>query len=365
MSVEDDSSLWSHGRSRHREGGKGRMSPDQSPPPPPVAEEWPPCFDKEGSAFVFDARSAMFYESLSDFFYDPKSKLYYGNRKGSYFRYDNTKVPPFVEVQKIADPSAASSQDVSHTIMDQVPLQASKLQGGSESFKPKIAINLKTKKIKSSSSSGNHAVAAAAPVVASKSQKEKIANIEKWTEKQAELKQDAHKDASTEPDKPTEVRMTAKGEPICVVCRRKFPNVEKLRLHERASDLHKQNLLKLKEKESAGNKRNSPEGSPTDAAPAYQDRAGKRRMLHGQGTNDVMKRPPRVDLQHYGPAGKGEALDESHVGHKMLQKMGWKGHEEERQPNGRATTNSSDQLRKDWDRIESLAGNPSAAGRGH
>lgn len=33
---------------------------------------------------------------------------------------------------------------------------------------------------------------------------------------------------------------------ICVICQRKFKSAEKLALHEKLSELHKQNLIKLK-----------------------------------------------------------------------------------------------------------------------
>ena len=72
----------------------GRSRPIKEPEP----LDWPPCFDEDGSAFVFDARSGMFFEARSEFFYDPKSKMYYCNRKKMYYRYDDTKEPPFVEV---------------------------------------------------------------------------------------------------------------------------------------------------------------------------------------------------------------------------------------------------------------------------
>lgn len=358
-SVDDESSLVSHG------------SPQQSPPPP-VAEEWPPSFEKEGSAFVFDTRSAMFYESLSDFFYDPKSKLYYGNRKGTYFRYDDSNDPPFVEVQKMADPSLSSSegQNASHNTMEQVPLQPSKPHG-SEASKPKIAINLKTKRLKAVKKVIVPVIGTSEVSTTTKSQKEKIADIEKWTEKQAELKQDSIGDAGVTASKSTEnVRLTVKGEPICVVCRKKFPTIDKLRLHERASDLHKQNLQKLKEKQATAGKRKTPGETSTEASLVYQDRAEKRRQLHGPCTVEMLQqqRPVADDLHHhYGPPAKGEALDESHVGHKLLQKLGWKGHSGSSSEQMTTTLNgriksaaggaSDQQLRKDWDRIESLAGN--------
>lgn len=351
LSRDGDSSF-QYGEPRPHDGEE--ESHHKSPPP---TEEWPPCFDKDGSSFVFDSRSAMFYESLSDFFYDPKSKLYYGNRKGAYFRYDGAKDPPFVEVQKVSESAAvSSSRDGPHNTMDQVPLQSTKV--AAESSKPKIAIKLKIKMMKSSSGNKSASLGTELSTAAavSKSHKEKIANIEKWTEKQAELKQNPIADApTTVPDSTNksdgEVRMTVKGEPICVVCRRKFPNIDKLRLHERASELHKQNLQKLKEKEFVGAKRKSPEETPSEASVGYQDRAEKRRQLHGPDGFGP-RSAPSFAPQHE-PPSKGEALDESHVGHKMLQKMGWKGSGNE----DASSTRSSDHLRKEWDRIESLAGN--------
>jgi hypothetical protein len=330
--------------------------------------EWPPCFDKDGSLFVFDTRSAMFYESLSDFFYDPKSKLYFGNRKGAYFRYDSAQHPPFVEVQKVDDAVTSASQEEYHGTMDPLPIQGARAGGQlAETLKPKIAIKLKSKKVKSSA--GDTAtisvIETSTPAVMPKAHKQKIANIEKWTEKQAELKHESVAKGlvggSTAASRPAiDVRMTAKGEPICVVCRRKFPSIDKLKLHEQASTLHKQNLEKLKEQEFDGPKRKSPDVASTEAAPEYQDRAAKRRQLHGPPTSNALGlRLASNTSQYHDRPAKGEALDESHLGHKMLQKLGWKGHENEDGTNERSKSAvASDQLRREWDRIESLAGNP-------
>jgi RNA-binding protein 5/10 len=329
----------------------------------------------------------MFYEAISDFFYDPKSKLYYGNRKGAYFRYDATPDPPaFVEVQKVTH-SSTSDQNGMQNTLDQVPIQSSTMpQQGAEAVKPKIAIKWKTKKIKSSSSAPSSPtnVTETGPSI-SKSQKQQIANIEKWTEKQAELKQDIGASSLVTMLPPTttvssgganqpsmalsnpsvdtgKVRMTAKGEPICMVCKRKFPNIDKLRLHERASELHKNNLQKFQEQEQAsGAKRKSPDNTSAPPAAEYQDRAQKRRQLHGpemtndrRATNMLLHNPPES-------AAPGVALDESHIGHQMLQKMGWKGHnandDDQNGEEGRNNQTTTEQLRKDWDRIEALAKN--------
>jgi hypothetical protein len=385
--------------------------------------EWPPSFEKDGSSFVFDVRSAMFYESLSDFFYDPKSKLYYGNRTGSYFRYDETQDPPFVKVETTATTTTTNPTTVEGACvegaLDQVIMMPTSKKSATATMStlPKIAIKLKTKKIKSRTSSHDRkqdegttdpSVAAAGPpsVPVSKAQKEQIANIEKWTGKQAELNEGIISSsaaatvggsnsstavADMEPtamgQQPSEkVRTTAKGEPICIICKRKFPTIEKLRLHERASDLHKKNLVALQQEKQRTAKRKVEEvvpkdesATPTAAATAvgnvssesngnntnagtststtqYQDRAEKRRQLHGPDSSLAMAGartfglPPSVGYTGFdeieGPAISSSGLDESNVGHKMMQKMGY---------NDNAKDVANDPLRREWDRIEALA----------
>jgi len=372
---------WSTSRGRSFSHARHQSSDDLVKEKAPTAREWPPCFENEGSAFLFDVRSSMFYEALSDFFYDPKSKLYYGNKKGAYFRYDETTDPPFVEVQKVAKPTdqAGVSQEGStgNDVMEQVALASLSGKEPSNGTKPKIAIKLKTKKIKSAPAKP---VSNGGQIAIPKVQKEQIANIEKWTEKQAELKHSGNPDLpppstnkgdtkasplASAVGQTTKVRMTAKGEPICLVCKRKFPNLEKLRLHEKASELHQQNLRKLQEEGSSrNNKRKLPE--PTAATRSaevpvmeYQDRAEKRRQLNGHHESTMLNGGLGLSLQPFTPRAAPVALDESNIGHQMLKKFGWKG------DNSKSSTNGhGHQLRKEWDRIEALAGNPSRPSNG-
>lgn len=304
-----------------------RRSPERSqkPKPKPKEREWPPCFHIDGSAFVFDNRSAMFYEPESNFFYDPKSKLYYGNRKGAYYRYDKSQSPPFVEVQKLS--GAATGGD---TTQDASQVTVEPIQNTLTKPKPTIAINLKTlKKAKQHKGSLQKKVA---PVV-SKVEKQRIANIEKWNEKQAELK----------PESSLNIRTTVKGEPICTICKRKFPTIEKLRLHERASELHKANLAKLaKAKEAESAKRKElPAGT-------YEDRAQKRRNLHGSASVTPNKPGIHLEKSSANEPVSPEGLGSNNIGNQMLKKMGW-------QQSGKPEEGQQLNLRKDWDRIESRA----------
>ena len=333
----------------------------------PQAREWPPNFDEDGAAFVFDQRSGMFYESRSDFFYDPKSKLYYGNKKGAYFRYDAKQTPPFVEAHRTA---AATTKDSEIPAMA-IAGEASKTSLTTDSQKPTIAINLKTKKFKKQSSgAAGSAASAAAPVIPTipKAHQEHAKNIEKWTEKKAELQQTSlpqSAGAASTPILPpattpsTKIVTTSKGEPICTVCRRKFPSIDKLRLHEKLSELHKTNLAKLAA--SQAEKRKLTEAASSSGS-EYQDRAKKRRQLHGDDAHPVsLDSTSRagagpVDLHDVHDANPPDTLGEANIGNQLLQKLGWRPPESS---SATATSNNSgsnhDSLRKDWDKIESIA----------
>lgn len=236
----------------------------------------------------------MFYEPLSDFFYDPKSKLYYGNKTQAYYSYDPTQKSPFVKVSDV--PVTTASTDSTVVAQDN---------------KPKIAIHIKSKSFKKNK----------LPPVPSKEQQKYQADMSKWENRQQEIK---------EPD----VATTSKGEPVCTLCRRKFKSMEQLRYHERASQLHKDNLAK-------------------EEASSYVDRAAQRRTLHGDDVaalpSATLDKPAALPTEAVKPQ---DTLNESNIGHKMLQKLGWKKED-------RDTRHST--LVKDWEKIESLAGNPKSS----
>ena len=395
-----------------RHGKKGSESKFRKQP-----IEWPPCFQKKESAFAFDARSAMFYEPLSDFFYDPKSKLYYGNKKCAYYRYDKTKDPPFVEVQKLTSDQVEEQKQKQEGDNNVGIIEPEKFATAGKdpavaalSSKPKIAIKFKTKKVKSSvPAAAEQQQPAVIGSTVSKAKQQQIANIGKWNEKQAELKKDSSSEQPSPEDgqrkgeappptlpHPPKVRTTAKGEPICMICKRKFPNLAKLRLHEKSSELHKKNLLKLQETKAKNDAKRSQSPGTTDAgtkrklvdaensepsttaanAPppsVYTDRAEKRRQLHGvdvgapvhhhglhvlqQGFVVEANNPTNETTMASVPTGSNP-LDETNVGRQLLQKMGYTGEHpsdgDSDSKNSKPKT-ASDHLRKEWDRIEAMA----------
>lgn len=371
-----------HRRRQFLSGSRSR-SPGRMLPRPPLkmeVVEWPPCFDYEGSAFIFHPASGMFYEGTSDFFYDPKTKLYYGVKKAAYYRYDESQDPPFVESQR-ANPTLGTPVDPLEPPVTLPSVSSAALLDN----KPKIAIHLKTKKIKKHKSSVNTMESESNLIpVPTKVHKEQVANIEKWQEKQAELK--AHPIPPLPPPPPPpsmgvtaamaaeEIKTTVKGEPICVICKRKFPTIEKLRLHETKSDLHKANLAKMTQLSVA-----IVESGQSDTAAAaagdsssvsavetqnYHDRAEKRRRLHGpeaasSGSSVVSGKSLSV-AKHETPEG----IAESNVGNVLLQKMGWQsGSALGRKGEDETAAPASLEIRKDWDRIEAMASRSSSAPR--
>ncbi len=344
-SDDDDNDYYHYDENHRKETGKEKK-------PPKEKKEWPPSFQKDGDAFCFDTRSAMFYEPLSDFFYDPKSKLYYGNKKSAYFRYDEKEDPPFVEVQKMEKVGDAGENIA-------IDLSAPKAAPS----KPKIAIKLSTKTVKSSKSTLAAQKADKQqhqqPATVSKAKQQQIANIGKWNEKQAELKEEAAPPPQASlPQKNSKIRTTPKGEPICMICKKKFPNLARLRLHEKASDLHKKNVLALEEKRKNNNaaKRKAAETQQHQQQP-YTDRAEKRRQLHGTdlGASESLSRLQQDSKPQDAPDSQETTLDlfhEHNVGHKMLQKMGY-GPNDENTSDMPKTAN--EHLRKEWDRIEAMA----------
>ena len=314
---------------------------------------WPPSFDKNGSAFVFDTRSGMFYESKTDFFYDPVSKLYYGNKQSIYYRYDNEK-KVFEEVQKV-DSTKTDEALAPTPIMELV----AKPSAGSQEAKPTISIKLKTTSLgsakaqKKGTKSKIKTVEPAPRVV-----KQHAADLAKWSERQAEKRQEQEKDVPM-PAAEVTIATTAKGEPICLLCRRKFPTLAKLEYHNKASALHKENVAKERAKEvAAASKQDSP---------CYMDRAQQRRTMYGPETSAVVAATDLQSLVNLGsqssvPVAPQDSLGESNIGNQMLQKLGWK----DGAALGRNSEESGDSVaagpgrvassvQQEWDRIEVLA----------
>jgi hypothetical protein len=87
------------------------------------------------------------------------------------------------------------------------------------------------------------------------------------------------------PSEPGTIKNTAQGgDPVCLLCMRKFRSTEQLRRHKAASQLHKENLRKA---ELARKQEESGHPQPASSTTEYVDRANKRRVLYGVGGTAV------------------------------------------------------------------------------
>ena len=222
-----------------------------------------------------------------------------------------------------------------------------------------------------------------------KVQKKHVADMEKWSALGREIQGEGIKDTSDADPSPqpvlkkvaklvnaaplpqtSKVTKTAKGEPICLLCRRKFASLEKLCQHERVSALHKQNLAKKTAEEAR--KKEGIEHCQGD----YRDRAKERRLLYGPDAPGSQSQHKEDTPSLTGPSLEKarqvtatevvvpqECFGEANIGNKMLQKLGWKkgvclGRKQESALSAERNDRSDveKKLKEDWERIESLAG---------
>lgn len=286
--------------------------------------QWPPPFERRSASYIFDTRSGMFYHSSTQFFYDPKTKLYYGNKQQKYFIFCRGENPPFKEFKQDDETSERNSKQDEKI----APVEDKKM----------IAISLKTKVLHSREEQEEKKITnekkSISQITVSKAQKRHDENMDRWSERGREKR---GKD---------QVVRTKDGKPVCLLCKRKFGNIEKLDRHEELSSLHKLNLSKYSQLQNITEEK---------AEAHYRDRALERRVLHGPdeiGMNAISPPEEKV-VQHYASPAPQENLGESNVGNKMLQKLGWK----EGSNIGRNVCNhgSSLGLEKEWERIERLA----------
>ena len=127
-----------------------------------------------------------------------------------------------------------------------------------------------------------------------------------------------------------ELQLTDWGSLACLLCARQFQTREKLQKHNTMSDLHTKNLQEWRSRK--GKELGKGQQQDQDQTYQYKDRAKERRKKFGKE-----ELPPEnkfkdkymaamADVAASGaPAGAdAPKLDDSNIGNKMLQKMGWK-----------------------------------------
>ena len=355
----------------------------------------------------------MFYEPASDYFYDPKTKLYYSNKKRAYFTLikeggggGDVEFREVVQHGNTGGGGATTSPTWAPATgnNDATNPQVNSNEIGAGGDKTKIAIALKTTTLPSTADKTASVAAASRLKLIEKLRKASSAtanissnnapsepqvhkkhakDLDVWSNRIKEMKGEIQDPAaavvgapsssssssrqlqsSSDNTTPTTVKTTASGQPICVLCRRKFANIEKLRQHEQLSALHKDNLAK---KAAAAEKAKAAETT-------YRDRTKERQLLYSGSSSTDTKHVdrllssvtnPKTDAKTTTVIRPEEMLGDDNVGNQMMQKMGWKsgnalGRKQEdgggdNTAESKVGSNATDSLKNEWARIESLA----------
>jgi len=73
----------------------------------PKPREWPPSFEEDNGAWIFDAASQLFYTPNPPFYYNHQSKAYYNTRDQKYYYHQPGGTPPFIAAT--SDQTAAAT----------------------------------------------------------------------------------------------------------------------------------------------------------------------------------------------------------------------------------------------------------------
>lgn len=117
----------------------------------------------------------------------------------------------------------------------------------------------------------------------------------------------------------------------CLLCKRAFQSLDILNKHIKISNLHKENLQKLK-----ANSQHSDDGAGDGSAGglSYRDRAKERRLKYGEVDppppnrsrerfeKEMRKQSAQMQKQAQSNLAK-VPIDQSNLGNRLLQKMGW------------------------------------------
>ena len=252
----------------------------------PIQREWPPAFESSGASYVFDTRSGMFYEPSSNFFYDPKTKLYYSNKKQQYFQFVMGSKNKFQPIGGQQVSQSVSVEESNGAVVDKDAVEPMPNEGNAQKktmpearidetrhekaeVKPKIAISLKTPALPSKDNAAKKTLSEVAAIEKNKlieqnmiarkefsssapdtatasipqSHKQHENDMDKWSERVKEMRSEDSPNASAAVVKEKQsatiastpkIVKTASGQPICVLCKRKFANVEKCKFLQSA-----------------------------------------------------------------------------------------------------------------------------------
>ncbi|NXJ43555.1 RBM5 protein, partial [Ciconia maguari] len=274
------------------------------------------------STYQYDESSGYYYDPITGLYYDPNSQYYYNALTQQYLYWDGEKETYMPAAEGITYQQTATTTTTkevkekkekpkSKTAQQQAAVSLNTVYGETAALHP-VSCDLKIKGRELSEQTTLH-----------------FRLLKTWSAGQrrglvAAYSGDSDNDEDLlERMENEEEKLTDWKKMACLLCRRQFPNKDALIRHQQLSDLHKQNMdiyrrSKLSEQELEALELREREMK-------YRDRAAERREKYGIPEPPEPKRKKVYDagtVNYEQPTKDG--LDNSNIGNKMLQAMGWR-----------------------------------------
>ncbi|NXC77143.1 RBM5 protein, partial [Anhinga anhinga] len=307
-------------------------SPTQSAPPTTStqAQTAPPTGVVPGtkyavpdtSTYQYDESSGYYYDPTTGLYYDPNSQYYYNALTQQYLYWDGEKETYMPAAEGITYQQAATTTTTKE-------VKEKKEKPKSKTAQQQAAVSLNTV---CRETAALHLVSCDLKIKGRELSEQITLHfrlLKTWSAGQrrglvAAYSGDSDNDEDLlERMENEEEKLTDWKKMACLLCRRQFPNKDALIRHQQLSDLHKQNMdiyrrSKLSEQELEALELREREMK-------YRDRAAERREKYGIPEPPEPKRKKVYDagtVNYEQPTKDG--LDNSNIGNKMLQAMGWR-----------------------------------------
>ncbi|NXP72374.1 RBM5 protein, partial [Ramphastos sulfuratus] len=294
------------------------------------------------STYQYDESSGYYYDPITGLYYDPNSQYYYNALTQQYLYWDGEKETymPAAEgvtyqqtattttTKEVKEKKEKPKSKTAQQVKDKMTLHGRNAHGIMPEAK-QAAVSLK---VVHRETAALHPVSCDLKIKGGELSEQTALHfrlLKTWSAGQrrglvAAYSGDSDNDEDLlERMENEEEKLTDWKKMACLLCRRQFPNKDALIRHQQLSDLHKQNMdiyrrSKLSEQELEALELREREMK-------YRDRAAERREKYGIPEPPEPKRKKVYDagtVNYEQPTKDG--LDNSNIGNKMLQAMGWR-----------------------------------------
>ncbi|NXW05290.1 RBM5 protein, partial [Fregetta grallaria] len=274
------------------------------------------------STYQYDESSGYYYDPITGLYYDPNSQYYYNALTQQYLYWDGEK-----ETYMPAAEGITYQQTATTTTTKEVKEKKEKPKSKTAQQQAAVSLNTVYRE-----TAALHPVSRDLKIKGRELSEQTTLHfrlLKTWSAGQrrglvAAYSGDSDNDEDLlERMENEEEKLTDWKKMACLLCRRQFPNKDALIRHQQLSDLHKQNMdiyrrSKLSEQELEALELREREMK-------YRDRAAERREKYGIPEPPEPKRKKVYDagtVNYEQPTKDG--LDNSNIGNKMLQAMGWR-----------------------------------------